>query len=574
MYKNYPLLSRNLLLCLFSFICCILAPNPISAQTVETAWISKYNGPGNNYDEATGIAIDGEGNVYVTGYSFGSDTTGNDYATVKYNSDGVEQWVQRYNGPGNGDDYAYAIAVDGEGNVYVSGSSFGSTTDFDYATLKYNSDGVEQWTRRYDGPAHGGDWASSLAVDEQGNVYVTGGDYSSGNTDFATLKYDSAGNEKWIRRYNGPGNSLDACYSIAVDGSGNVFVTGESYNAANFGDYVTIKYNSAGDTLWLRRYDGPDHNNEQPYHLVIDGQSNVYVTGASYGGSGFGMDYATLKYNSDGDSLWVRRYNGPGSDADIAFSIAVDEHGNVYVTGESWSGTTDDIATIKYNSVGAEQWVQRYNGPGNNGDYGRSVAVDGQGNVYVTGWSFASDTTGDDYATIKYDSAGVEQWVQKYNGPGNGDDHAWPLAVDKQGNVYVTGVSYNGSHSLEDYTTIKYVQTPGDVRDEGNGVNTSGFVLSRNYPNPFNPTTKIKYSVPRISTVQITIYDVLGNKIETILNEEKPAGTYELTWNAANLSSGIYFYRIKATPVGGQAGDPPASSGQVFIQTKKMILLK
>src|SRR5512146_2253357 len=136
MDRNYPLHSGNLFISLFSFIYCILVISPISAQTVDTAWISKYNGPGNNYDEATGIAVDGEGNVYVTGYSFGSDTTGNDYATVKYNSDGVEQWIQRYNGPGNGEDYAYAIAVDEQSNVYVCGSSFGSTTDFDYATIK------------------------------------------------------------------------------------------------------------------------------------------------------------------------------------------------------------------------------------------------------------------------------------------------------------------------------------------------------------------------------------------------------------------------------------------------------
>jgi len=94
----------------------------------------------------------------------------------------------------------------------------------------------------------------------------------------------------------------------------------------------------------------------------------------------------------------------------------------------------------------------------------------------------------------------------------------------------------------------------------------TGFTLSDNYPNPFNPTTKIKYSIPHLSQVQIKVYDVLGNEIKTLVNAEKPAGTYELNWNAENFPSGVYFYQLRATPNSGQAGD--------FIQTRKMILLK
>jgi hypothetical protein len=85
------------------------------------------------------------------------------------------------------------------------------------------------------------------------------------------------------------------------------------------------------------------------------------------------------------------------------------------------------------------------------------------------------------------------------------------------------------------------------------------FLLSQNYPNPLNPSTKIKYSIPQSSNVVIKVFDILGSEIETLVNEEKPTGTYELMWNAANLPSGVYFYQLKA-------GD--------FIQTKKMILLK
>ncbi|MBE0433897.1 SBBP repeat-containing protein, partial [candidate division WOR-3 bacterium] len=116
---------------------CLFNTAVLFAQ-VDTAWVGRYNGPGNDYDEATSLAVDEQGNVYVTGSSIGSGTS-LDYATIKYDSAGVEQWVQRYNGPANGDDWATSLAVDGQGNVYVTGPSIGSGTSLDYATIKYDS---------------------------------------------------------------------------------------------------------------------------------------------------------------------------------------------------------------------------------------------------------------------------------------------------------------------------------------------------------------------------------------------------------------------------------------------------
>jgi hypothetical protein len=125
------------------------SPFPPS-DTVHQAWVRRYNGPGNGQDSATAMAVDSTGNVYVTGASSGSGTD-LDYATIKYNSAGQQQWVARYNGPGNSTDVAFAIAVDGVGNVYVTGTSVGSDIFGDYATIKYNSAGQRQWVARYNG---------------------------------------------------------------------------------------------------------------------------------------------------------------------------------------------------------------------------------------------------------------------------------------------------------------------------------------------------------------------------------------------------------------------------------------
>jgi len=434
-----------------------------SPSGVHEDWVARYNG-GNGSDIAYAIAVDGSGNVYVTGFSVGPGSCNfvcNDYATIKYNASGTQEWVARYDGPAHDDDHATAIAIDASGNVYVTGSSIGTVwPDYDYATVKYDNAGIQQWVARYSGPGNNMDFANAIVVDASGSVYVTGASVGSGTGfDYVTIKYDSSGNQQWVARYNGPGNGDDEAYSIAVDASGNVYVTGYSAGSGTgLSDYATIKYDASGNQLWVARYNGPGNGTDQANAIAIDTSGNVYATGFS-DGSGTGFDYATVKYDNSGQEQWVARYNGPGNDDDEAYGITVDVSGNVYVTGLSvGSGTQEDYATIKYDSSGNQQWVARYNGPANLNDDGRAIAVDASGNVYVTGFSVGSGT-GFDYATVKYDSSGQEQWVVRYDGPASVDDQAYAIAVDASAVVYVTGYS-TGLGGETDYTTIKYSQAP------------------------------------------------------------------------------------------------------------------
>jgi hypothetical protein len=152
-------------------------------------WTNLFNGAGNGDDWPYSLAVDGNGNVYVTGYSAGSGS-GYDYATIKYSSAGVPLWTNLFNGAGNGDDIAYSLALDGSGNVYVTGRSTGSGSGYDYATIKYSSAGVPLWTNIFNGAGNSTDVATALKVDSDGNVYVTG--YSVGNGSgygYATIKY-------------------------------------------------------------------------------------------------------------------------------------------------------------------------------------------------------------------------------------------------------------------------------------------------------------------------------------------------------------------------------------------------
>ena len=527
----------------------------VNAQVSE-AWASRFNGPSSGTDQANAIVVDNFGNVYVTGYSTGSGTNW-DYATIKYDSAGVQQWVKRYNGPGNFFDIAYAIAADDLGYIYVTGGSYGSSGNYDYLTIKYSSSGDTVWTRRYNGPRNALDQAYAIVLDDTGNVYITGESEGSTGThgifeDYATIKYSTDGTLRWIARYNGPIGDYDRANAITIDDSGNVYVTGTSDGGSSgsgdpYFDYATLKYNNSGVVQWIKRYKGFGTSNDEAKAIEVDMTGNVFVTGISY------YNYVTIKYNAAGDTLWIRSYNGPADWLDEANDMAIDDLGNVYVTGKSYGGvgTNYDYATIKYNSDGDSIWVNRYNGPGSDIDEGISIALDKFYNVYVTG---RSDGLSYDYATIKYNSTGDENWVVRYSngGSGSSSDEASSLYVDTLSNVYVTGMS------ALDYVTVKYVQAPTSVDNASSDI-PDRFTLEQNYPNPFNPSTSIQYALGSMQYVSLKIYDVLGNEVATLVNEEKSAGDYEINYNALQLSSGIYFYKL-------QAGS--------FVETKKMILTK
>jgi hypothetical protein len=367
-------------------------------------WSTIFNGTASALDEARDIKVDNVGNVYVTGYTASTGPNYN-YVTIKYDALGSQQWATIYNGSGNGYDEAYSIAIDTLGNSYVTGSSYNSTQGNNYVTIKYNSSGVQQWATPYNGPGNSIDAATQIKLDAQLNVYVSGRSYGSGtDLDIATIKYNNSGAQQWVSRFNGTLNFFDDPEALFIDNLNNVYVAGATYGGlATENDYVTIKINSSGTQQWAKIIDGPQNEEDKAYDVLADQNQNVYVTGRSMGSGGTAENMVTIKYDASGNLLWQDTYNGPANGYDDAQQMRLGSSGALYITGYSAGiGTNNDYLTLKYDtSNGAILWEARFDGPASNSDQAFAMEIDDVESIYVTGTS-NDPSTGQDFSTIKW----------------------------------------------------------------------------------------------------------------------------------------------------------------------------
>ncbi|MBN1899053.1 MAG: SBBP repeat-containing protein, partial [Spirochaetes bacterium] len=264
------------------------------------------------------------------------------------------------------------------------------------------------------------------------------GDLGNGDA-YLTIKYNSSGNTVWTQKYD-LGASPTYGYAIAVDPVNNVYVTGRKFGSVSW-DYFTIKYNSSGNTVWTQQYKGA--NADEAYGIAADASQHVYITGFKH--NGLNRDYFTIVYDISGNTVRTMQYNSGNNE--WARAITLDPSGNIYVTGVKDNGANNDFFTIKYDNSGNTLWTQQYNG--GNADEARAIAVDSSFNIYVTGQK--NNGADLDYYTIKYDSSGNTIWTQQFD---SGDvDEVHGIAVDSYGNSYVTGGKNAASFNI---FTIKY----------------------------------------------------------------------------------------------------------------------
>jgi len=542
-----PWLSLRAVLCFAAVLASavpVLATGPVP-QTL------RFHGGG--YDRAGASTVDSAGNFYVTG---SAETSSQVHAlvVVKYNAQGAQLWRTTVNqgvvAKGQ------AIVVDATGNVYASGYGGGSLTfggTYDYLTVKLNASGAVQWSRVYDGPARGTDQAREVAVDATGNVYVSGSSYGQG-FDWATLKYSPTGTLLWERRLTGPGAFDDGVVDLERDSAGNLVITGTTQRTGDgqTNDITTVKYDPTGTELWQRHLTVTPLSHEIPSDLAVDSAGSVYVTGTTAEDSSpYVVPFpVTVKYDGVGAEQFVLRDQASGGGA-----IAVDGTGAFYVTG-FFFGLEDFSHTAKYNSNGTLVWASPFAISPSSALVLPFIGTDSTGNVYVAATIADSFTFKADYFTVKYDPAGTELWQSRFNGAASGADTVAALAIGANDAVYVTGTSW-GNY--------------GSLRGTADDILTRKFPPGSNTPPSTSPAAPSQLSASAFSATRIDLRwtdnasTETGFAIErcrgancTSFSEVARTGVNTTTFVDANVVRNTsYSYRVRAL---GTTGDSSPSN--------------
>ena len=615
-------------------------------------WAKELNPPYQTSYHPANITVVND-NIYVVGYS--ESTYIYKGIAVKYSSQGNEQWVFTSQ---DTLDYHLGLAFNHEGDIcFVS-----NNPQKDGVVLKVNSNGIQEWSDKYIGVKYPIDFTVDSGVDSLHNIYICGtrSVFRNSSKGLTLLKYNEQGQLLW--------SVVDDSTEFLTFPKLNVFVDGTlvvSYQiikeiGGNYESYQILKcFDSEGNYKWNYEYLSPFSeglisdfnilNDQAGYLYLVFGQyingsptwdSNILIkkfsklgnqiwseeiNEVSPGGTGFStMDQGNeififahstndtvqtnylIEIDENGQQIWQKSIEYSGN----SNSIIVDLDEFVYIAGSSSDAYYSDILVKKYDSDVNQLWNYRYDGNAHFSDYTAAMQLDNEDHIIISG--FCADTVGglQTAVLISLDSSGNQRWIHKEYGTIDGEPSVIKnLTLDSDNNIYFSTCKDGdiGTYKFSDDGNILWSQQfansswpdvwefPRKISINGNRLLVTGtsrygeriyvaalitvlqydlsissindptailplkFELSQNFPNPFNPSTKIKYTVPQSSNVVIKVFDILGNEIETLVNEEKQTGTYELTWYAENLPSGIYFYRI-------QAGS--------FIDTKKMILLK
>ena len=456
------------------------------------------------------------------------------------------------------------MELDEFGNAYVG--------THDFKLIKYSPSGAQLWIRQaaFDGIST----LADLEIDFEGNIVVTGSYYQgSNNRNFYTLKYNPEGNLLWSAQYN-PYNKDDFAKSVATDKYGNIYVTGDSRNlASNNWDYATVSYNKFGAERWTIRYEGTGLA-DQVAKVVCDTSGNVYVTGTSDPELSHGKDIVTVKYVQPEKRIleltaFIQGFYDSGTDKMIRDSI------RVYLRNTTLPYDIVDSCKGILNSAG--KGIFEFPNAVNGTPY--YIVVKHRNSIETwsaAGEMFSSNVLAYDFTTsadrayednmIQVDAAPVKFAVfsgdVNQDGAADGTDLAM---IFNDAGIFLTGYvqsDLNGNNivdasdaSIADNNAVNYVFTRNPIvvfrpvklqESVLQSKSNSRTGLMDNYPNPFNPSTVIKYQLSANSNVTLKVYDITGKEVALLVNQMQNAGTYSVTFNASDLSSGTYYYKLNA----------------------------
>lgn len=522
------------------FILSLLLHTTAKAQTAP-AWV-QFGSPADyaNYDvQEVAVGLDTVGNVYTSGTMYDTINNLTRIVLMKYNSTGALQWSSSYDNANlsANDKHIVVLLVDKAGNCYLCGygrTNSGSTSK-DYLIIKYNNAGIQQWVKTYDGGQSDWDYITCATFDAAGNIVVGGYVNDNGGStgdDIGIVKYSTSGSLLWSYQYNNvSSNQEDRALGIASDINNNIYVTGSTY-VTNARNLLVLKLNSAGVNQWTKitSHVNPS-NDERGYSITADASGNCYVTGAA-------GDWITMKYDPNGTVLWTNHYTQYTLNSDNPKKVMLDKNNDVIIAGDVYVGSNNssDLSVSKLaNATGTSLWTVTKNNTST--DYFTDAALDDNGNVYVSG--YFSGALAKDISGMILSGSGSILWNGTYSNSAfaGGADLAFHVAVDKSHNFYLAGLSERRNSSSNDgvdIVTLKY-----NALVTGIAENKLALQDLQIYPNPAKDKLMVRLNGEHFSETSISICTINGELIK-----QEMFLSYPQVINIEQFPAGIYLIKV------------------------------
>jgi len=529
------------------FVIFILLAGFIYAQTER--WVYRYNGSQSQTDWVHSLVYGTDNNIYAAGESFGN-STGVDFTVISTTESGAERWIYIYE-PATGTDNAHSLVYGEDNNIYIGGftKNLSSTTDY-FTVISLTPSGNERWVYQRDSGL-----VYSITYGSDGNVYAGGvGSHISGSG-VSIISLTNAGTERWV--YSGPG-PMGQTNAVIHGADGNVYAIGYSYNTSI--DLVVVSLTSTGNERWVYTYNGPGEFWDHGYSIVYGSDGNIYIAGATYNTVTYQQDFTVISLTATGSERWIYTYDGAPNFVDEAYSIICGPEGNIYAGGYTVEGSSEGYFTvISLTTSGTERWIYRGNW-GYGGCLCRSIVYGADGYIYAAGEG-TCDGYDADLVVVSLTNSGIERWHYYYDGPAtNSQDHAYSVVYGNDGNIYAAGRS-EGIGTYYDIVILSIDPTTG-IKEHSSSDNAPNNLHIG--PNPFNDELLIEYCLLARRAVSVEIYNILGLKMKTLINEIKNTGPHKIIWDGYDYTgikvpSGVYILKF-------DAGD--------YVETRKLILLR
>lgn len=509
----------------------------------------------------------GDGGFLMAGLNTNPVTMDQNMCLVKVNSQGHLLWFKSIGDPQR-NEAAYALLPSGDGGYLMAGSyDPANTGNFDLCLVKVDAQGDSLWTKIYGGT--NADWALGLTPTGDGNFMVTGctGTWGAGGFDMWLLKVDADGDTLWTRTYGTPWD--DWASAVIPSGDGGYLLAGTVNTQSSwiYEDLSVVKVNAQGDPLWFQTWGGD--NREQAFGITPSGDGCFLVAGYTRSFAiALAADFYVLKVDANGDTLWARTYGGPNWDR--ACAIIPYGDGNFLISGdgdgtEFWSVADAYMIKIQGPVIPPVNITLTPLNP--------PIVIPASGGSF----SYTAAIANDSSAALALDA-----WVmlrlpnQSWYGPVLG-----PLSFTLPGNSSLTrlrtqtvpGTALAGQYWYEarlgDYPSLIWDTSGFGFTKLGTGAGglesggwsclgepfpgepsptaliPSNLDLSAT-PNPFNPTTTIRYQLASSAPVHLNIHDVQGRLVATLVEGTQAAGRHEVKFDGSALPSGVYLYRLAA----------------------------